>query len=209
MAETEPDQPSSSQKSRYSDYAKYITFERVISTLDLLVLSVTMAAVFWYAGEARKQNILIGAEGRPVVYEYGVNASERTPDGIPSKAKIRFQNFGKSLAISIALYGHIVLKDAGDPAPTEPRCNEAAQLAKDVGGTAIAPDSFVEPEWIPLAGEDLTDVYRGKILYVVGCAYYLGLDRTKTYYSDLCVVWTPKAPQDFRSCSDPHRNNAD
>ena len=49
----------------------------------------------------------------------------------------------------------------------------------------------------------------GQVLYVVGCVYYFGLDKTKTYFSDLCVVWAPKAPQDFQPCDEPERNRAD
>jgi hypothetical protein len=209
MAETRPDQPSSDQKRESPDYAEYITFERVISTLNLLVLAVTMGGVFWYAGEARKQNMLIATENRPVIYGNGVSALERTPDGIPNKVKVKFRNFGKSTAMSVGAIGHIFVADAGQPAPFEPICIEIARLPKGAGGTAVAPDAFIEPEWGPAAGQDLSTVNNGEVLYVTGCVRYSGVDRQQTYFSDLCVMWAPKAPQDFQPCHEPERNHVE
>lgn len=213
MSETGPDQPSGDQKRKNSDGEKRVTFERVISFLNLLILAVTMAAVIWYASEARKQSSLIAQSveqevlnSRPIVYENGVSVSERTPDGIPNKVKINFRNFGRSMAETVVSRGRIVVRDAGAPAPVDPFCNEAGELPKSDKVRAIAPDAFTEADWVPPPGEDLSEVSRGEVLYVVGCVYYSGLDRIKTYFSDLCVVWTPKGVRDFESCNDPGRN---
>lgn len=146
---------------------------------------------------------------RPVLYENGVKATEKTPDGIPSKVRVRFRNFGKSLAVGIVDKGHIVTRDAGEPTPIDPDCDATGKLPKSDFIGATAPDEVEEPDWGPAEGEDLSAVNRGKVLYVTGCVYYFGIDRVHRYFSDLCVVWAPKAQQDFQSCGDSRRNNPD
>ena len=43
-----------------------------------------------------------------------------------------------------------------------------------------------------------------RIIYVVGCVYYKDLDE-KPFYSDICMIWTPKGG--LLACDDPSRNN--
>jgi len=203
-------QPNESEKPRK-------TKPNWVDIATLCVLSATLIGVFIYAREAHKQNVLIAQSveqevlnNRPVVYENGVAPSERTQDSIPSKVKIRFKNLGKSLALTVVSVGHILVRSAGEPTPVDLDCNENGALPKVTKmESAIAPSESSEPEWSPAQNEDLSEVYRsGKVLYVVGCVYYFGLDRQKRYFSDLCVTWAPNAPQDFQSCDDPNRNYA-
>lgn len=178
-----------------------------VSIANLAILTITMVAVIIYAIDAGKQNKLIGAESRPFVYGNGVKTLERTPDGVPDKVQVRFKNFGRSMAITAWWDGHIVVQAADLPAPVDPSCRESYELPKDAGGNLIPPDIAVTPEWVPLPAQNLSDVKYGKVLYVVGCIYYFGLDRTETYFSDLCNVWAPKAPQEFQPCGEPNRNH--
>lgn len=207
-------EPEDSGKQK-RNWRECVPTQPVVDFLTLIVLAITMCGVFWYAWEARKQSRLIAQSveqevlnSRPVVYENGVSALERTPDGVPNKVKINFRNFGKSMAQTVVSIGRIVVKDPAEPAPVEPSCNETGELPKSDKVRAVAPGEFTDAEWVPPPGENLSEVNRGAILYVVGCVYYSGLDRIKTYFSDFCVVWAPKAPQEFQSCNDPNRNYA-
>ena len=208
MGETQEHKDSGKQKKNWREYV-------TVDVLTLVVLAITMCGVFCYACEARKQSGLIAQSldqeilnGGPEVYQNGVEWSERTPDGVPSKVKIRLKNFGKLLATSVVSVGHILVRPSGEPMPVDPDCDETRKLPTVATVDAIAPNEVVEKYWVPAQGEDLSEALRGKTLYVVGCVYYFGLNRKKRYFSDLCVVWAPNAPQDFQACDDPDRNYA-
>jgi hypothetical protein len=57
-------------------------------------------------------------------------------------------------------------------------------------------------DWSEATGQDFNDV-GGKTVFVVGCVFYEGLDKT-SYFSDVCVSWdgTPNFP----TCADRGRN---
>ena len=63
-------------------------FFRRLHSVRFLIEVGTLLAILWYAHEAHQQNILLGANNRPFVYENGVKAVERTPEGIPSKVQV-------------------------------------------------------------------------------------------------------------------------
>jgi hypothetical protein len=190
----------------------------VVDTVAVLVLLATMIGAFRYASEAHRQSQLIALSveqevlnNRPIVIANGIGASEKTQDGVPSKVKVHLRNYGKSLAVAIVDAGEILIRAPGEPTPTDPDCDENGNLPKTAppgvyAAAAVAPNEAVDPEWIPAPGEQLSQTKMGKVLYVVGCAYYFGLDRQKRYFSDICVTWAPQAPQDFQSCDDPNRN---
>ena len=170
-----------------------------------------------YAFAAHEQNILIAQtvaqqvlSNRPVMYHAGVDWSEKTPDGVPKKVKVNWQNFGKSLAITVVTAGHIFIRSAGDPPPVDSDCDEnRVELPKSGRTDAVAPGAMAEPHWGLTEGEELSDFKSGgKVLYVSGCVYYFGIDAKLRYFSDLCVVWAPHAAQDFRTCDESNRNYA-
>lgn len=216
MPDSESTKEETEQKvETYSEALKRDFFRR-FRKASFLVEIATLGVVAWYAGEAHRQNVLMTASlaqqvlgTRPIMYQNGVKATERTTDGIPSKVKVKIRNFGKSLAATVGTIGHIFVVNAGEPAPIDPECREGAELPSDAGGGAVAVDEFTEFEWTPAHDVNLSDVNNGKVLYAVGCVYYFGLDRTKTYYTDICVFWAPKAAQDFQSCAEKERNRAD
>ncbi|MFZ0887540.1 MAG: hypothetical protein WA005_03740 [Candidatus Binataceae bacterium] len=167
----------------------------------------SFAALQWCAiRQSVEQEVL---SNRPIVIANGIEAVERTQDNVPSKVKVKLKNLGKSLAVDIVNVGQILIRPPGDPTPIDPDCDENGKLPKvaTVDKTAaLAQNEFIEPEWGPALGEQLSRAKMGKVVYVVGCAYYFGLDRQKRYFSDICVTWAPQAPQDFQSCGDANRN---
>ena len=181
----------------------------------LYISAAGVVAVLFYACEAHKQNKLIAQSvaqevlsNRPVMYHAGVDWSEKTPDGVPKKVKVNWENFGKSLAITVVTAGHIFVRSPGDTPPVDSDCDKNRIKLPKTGRTdAVALGAMAEPHWLPAEGEDLSDFKSsGKVLYVSGCIYYFGIDGKERYFSDLCVVWAPDAAQDFPTCDDPNRN---
>ncbi|MGA7873192.1 MAG: hypothetical protein WCA22_20065 [Candidatus Binatus sp.] len=191
--------------------------------VDKWILYVSVAgvvAVIFYAGEARRQNGLIARSveqevlnNRPVLIGNGVETMQKTPDGVPMQVKVHLRNYGKTLAVGGVVAGEILIRAAGEPTPVDADCDEAGKLPKanipfvDVE-PAVAPNEAAEPMWVPTSDQPLPRANYGAVLYVVGCVYYFGLDREKRYFSDVCVTWVPKAPQEFQTCDDATRNYA-
>jgi hypothetical protein len=180
------------------------------------ILTITMIAVIVYAYEACKQSGLMTQSvneqvlsNGPLVYPNGVEAIGWTADKIPNKVQITFRNYGKSLALTMVTVGHIMMGDIDSP-PTDPACNETGNLPKTTIVDAMEPDpkQSIVKEWVPAEGEDVSQAKYGRTLYVVGCSYYLGIDRIHRYFTDVCVYWAPSKPQDFQACNDPKRSYA-
>jgi hypothetical protein len=145
---------------------------------------------------------------RPVLYHNGVDWVEKPSNGlIPStaKVKVRWKNFGSSLAVRAISAGHIYVRPSEQKAPIDPACDENIPVADGETVGAVAPNEAGEPK-LGFAPDQNTDEMDGKVLYVSGCIYYWGIDGRQRYFSDLCVKWEPNAPQDFDTCDETERN---
>ncbi len=180
------------------------------------ILTITMIAVIVYACEAHRQSALIANNvaqevmiNRAVVIPNGVEAVARKGN-IPIEVHVRARNFGRSIALEVAMAGSIELRNPNEAPPVEARCNNRENPPDDLERTPLAAvqGSDVtesEPNWLPAAGENVDEASTGKLLYAVGCVWYKGLDGQR-YFSDICTYWVPSRPQDFRSCAQIDRN---
>jgi hypothetical protein len=73
------------------------------------------------------------------------------------------------------------------------------------GNPPVAPNEAAEPMWSPSPYDQRTMALFSTLS---GVSIIFGLDREKRYFSDLCVTWAPKAPQEFQTCDDAARNYA-
>lgn len=185
----------------------------------LIILTFTMIGVFWYACIASRQNTNLVRSvneeimvNRPVLIANGVVAVQRS-NNVPSRIAVVVINFGKTAAPSATAVGHLFIVEPGQPAPVDPRCSKSGKWPTDAPYSALVPGPGTKeaPElgawvWEPAQGQDVTLVNAGKILFVVGCIYYKGLDGN-VWFSDVCVSWA--GGDSFRSCSDHNRNYVD
>jgi len=150
------------------------------------------------------------AGNRPVMYHNGVDWLDRMPTGsIPTKVivKVRWKNFGRSLAVTVVPVAHIFVRPSGEKAPFDTDCHDGWRFPKTKRTDAVAPDDSIgdEYKWGLAPGEIKSGE---KTLYVSGCVYYYGIDRKQRYTSDLCVKWSATEPQDFPTCAETGRNYA-
>jgi len=184
-----------------------------VAALVVVVLYTTFA--FWQSWELTqsvKQQVLIN---RPVIFANGISATA-SQDGVPSKVRIIFRNFGKTVALNVVPVGHIEVGSAlASEAPHEPRCDPSYVPPRFVIQSALSPttdDGLLAADWDAPSKWDLTEYKKDPIknaIYVVGCVYYESLDHRR-YYSDVCAFWQPDLKMsplsDFPSCIDSQRN---
>lgn len=202
---------ASEQKQRRSYYQSGSV---LTDWLTLIVLFFTMAGVFWYAYEARKQNIDQMFLIRPVVMSNGMH-----PDGLvnqfPTVMHSVVANLGKTVALTVALPGELAIGNSESPAPFDSRCSDNGMIPKDIRArlkdvpiTALAQidavagsPGYYSQDWKLRTGDTITDM-GGKALYAVGCVYYTGLDGTQ-HYGDICAKWIDGG---FHPCDSKERN---
>lgn len=187
-----------------------------VDKATFVVLAITMVAVIIYAREAHRQNGLLNQTveqeviiNRPVLIGNGVKILE-WKDKVPSRVGVIVINFGKTVAPAATVVGHIFLTEPGEPAPTDPQCNEFGPWPTGAKISALAPGPFVNGypglgAWSlsPAEGQDVAEANSGKTLFVVGCTYYKGLDN-RSWFSDFCVSWA--GGDNFPACQDHSRN---
>jgi hypothetical protein len=221
-------EPESGQKDRYAQilqcygiaerWANIVTkdFRRNLYRARFFLEVLGFLVLSFYAWEAYRQKVEMakGVEQQvlsngPLIYQNGVDARESTNDGIPNEAHVTFHNYGKSLALTVVVIGHIMAGDSADSPPHDPGCNpNVSSLPKGSYLDALDPDPnrpFYK-DWAPLDEKQLSEVRNGKSLYAVGCVYYYGIDRTHIFYTDVCVLWD--RAKGFQTCNDPARSYA-
>ncbi len=180
----------------------------------LTVLTVTMVFVIIYACAANTQNAQQMFLIRPVLMSNGM-VPDRMVNGFPTVMHSNVVNFGKTVALTVALPGELIIKDAEYPGPYDPRCPDDGELPrdvklriKDVPVTALSqvdavaghPNPYGQ-DWKLKDRDSLTDM-SGKALYAVGCVYYKGLDGSP-HWGDICAKW---ADGGFQTCDSKERN---
>lgn len=197
-----------------------------IDIATLIVLSITMVGVLYYACEARRQNEQLSrsvaeevATNRAVVLTNGIMPVKKdttTGNYTPTKkvlsdtVAVVSVNFGKTVAQDVELVGMLAFEKPELPAPFDPECDYAKEPPKDKRRTALAPVNeapgglvnFDTDIWTLRSGDDMGQLQSGDILYAVGCIYYRAIDG-KSYYSDVCTLWRGDS---FQSCSNVGRN---
>ncbi len=198
----------------------YSVVEFLIDLGTLAVLTATMIGAFRYAAEAHRQNTLLAQNveqevlnNRPVLVPNGVATVLRGQDNIPIGVDVKLRNYGKTLAVGVVIAGEMLVRGVGEPAPADSDCVEDGAIPKInipyVKSTpAIGMGESADAGWTLAPDQPLERVNLNGVLYVVGCAYYFDLDKKTRYFSDVCVSWVPKAPQEFQNCDDPNRNYA-
>jgi hypothetical protein len=184
----------------------------VLEVLGFFVLT-------FYAWQAYKQRLEMTRSvaqqvlsSGPLMYPNGVAPTGFTVDNIPNKAHIRFHNYGNSLALNIVTIGHIIMGDAKTP-PHDPGCNPNATSLPKEGSFVDALETGadrqpLEKDWFPINERELIQANNGRTLYVVGCVYYYGIDRTHLFFTDICLYWDRAKPQVFQTCNDTARSYA-
>lgn len=186
-----------------------------VEVAALVVVSLYTSFAFWQSCELTqsvRQQVLIN---RPVIFDNGISGIA-SQDGVPSKVRIVFRNFGKTVALNVVPVGHIEVGDAlASAAPRDPRCDPSYVPPRFVVQSTLSPtsdDGLLVSEWDAPSKWDVTEYKKdpiNKVIYVVGCVYYESLDHRR-YYSDVCSFWQPDLKMspfsDFPSCIDSQRN---
>jgi hypothetical protein len=218
----EEQQPSSNPQQPKKETRGIDVYVAVVDSAVAIILLLTMMGAFRYASEAHTQNVLLARNveqeilnNRPVLIPNGVEVNTKTPDGIPVGVTVKLRNYGKTLAVGVVSAGEILIVGAGESVPIDVDCNESGAIPKlnvpYVKSTpAIGMGESADLGWTlaPNEAQLLERINLDGVLYVVGCAYYSDLDNKTRYFSDVCVSWVPKAPQDFQNCDDANRNYA-
>jgi hypothetical protein len=189
-------------------YHKAITKPRFAVELGalivVLVYTISSCAQSCYLAHSVAQQVMID---RPVLLSDGMSTLQ-SKEGIPTKVRITFFNFGKTVALNATPFGHLEIGNTNKTAPRDANCSPDRIPPRDVYHSALAPyenGGFMFHEWASLAETDVTELKNNptKIIYVVGCIYYEGLDHRR-YYTDVCMTWTPNWP--YAICGDTDRN---
>src|SRR5215472_17536100 len=132
--------------------------------------------------------------------------TELKPNGIPPRTvAVSWHNSGNSIATDFVQTGEVISVKAGDPPPLLPECDETHPPQKQQNMTSLAPDNTMFSLWSGKGEIDPTSVEKGQMIYVVGCAYYNGLNGSRTFFSDVCLIWTADQQTQFQPCLDSNR----